>query len=276
MNKIKYCWNCGYEVPYQVYSSINFVPKCPKCESLYPEKPRDEAILSIYQDEYLADRNEKNFNRLFKALNVMTFNVICHKLKVKSSHEQLDDILDKVQWTLEKLAKYYKEKSDFKVTTSFNKYIGQLVLYPLYNKDEQDRQKNEISIHIPMFGGAVGDKNSKELNDYLSQTCDGELSDVEKKLDYENDKNHLVIKSLDFINKSINALYEYEKTKNKNDEFKSCYYMAELYKFFIYNKCDEKTVKDIINSLDFSLVKKFEKNKEMYKEMLINYAKGEE
>ena len=127
-----------------------------------------------------------------------------------------------------------------------------------------------------MFGGAVGDKNSKELNDYLSQTCDGELSDVEKKLDYENDKNHLVIKSLDFMNKSINALYEYEKTKNKNDEFKSCYYMAELYKFFIYNKCDEKTVKDIINSLDFSLVKKFEKNKEMYKEMLINYAKGEE
>ena len=141
MNKIKYCWNCGYEVPYQVYSSINFVPKCPKCESLYPEKPRDEAMLSIYQDEYLADRSEKNFNRLFKALNVMTFNVICHKLKVKSSHEQLDDILDKVQWTLEKLAKYYKEKSDFKVTTSFNKYIGQLVLYPLYNKDEQEKER---------------------------------------------------------------------------------------------------------------------------------------
>ena len=84
MSKIKYCWNCGHEVPYQVYSSINFVPKCPKCESLYPEKPRDEAMLSIYQDEYLADRSEKNFNRLFKALNVMTFNVICYKLKIKS------------------------------------------------------------------------------------------------------------------------------------------------------------------------------------------------
>ena len=52
--------------------------------------------------------------------------------------------------------------------------------------------------------------------------------------------------------------------------------MAELYKFFVYNKCDEKIVEDIINSLDFGLVKKFEKNKEMYKEMLINYSNGEE
>lgn len=276
MNKIKYCWNCGYEVPYQVYSSINFVPKCPKCESLYPEKPRDEAILSIYQDEYLADRNEKNFNRLFKALNAMTFNVICHKLKVKSSHEQLDDILDKVQWTLEKLAKYYKEKSDFKVTTSFNKYIGQLVLYPLYNKDEQDRQKNEISIHIPMFGGAVGDKNSKELNDYLSQTCDGEISEVEKNLDYELNQNYLTTKSLEFINQTINALYDNEKSKNTNKEFRNSYSMAELYKFFIYNRCDEKTVEDIINSMDYSLVKKFEKSKELYKQMLVDYANGEE
>lgn len=276
MNKIKYCWNCGYEVPYQVYSSINFVPKCPKCESLYPEKPRDEAILSIYQDEYLADRNEKNFNRLFKALNVMTFNVICHKLKVKSSHEQLDDILDKVQWTLEKLAKYYIEKSDFKVTTSFNKYIGQLVLYPLYNKDEQDRQKNEISIHIPMFGGAVGDKNSKELNDYLSQTCDGEISEVEKNLDYELNQNYLTTKSLEFINQTINALYDNEKSKNTNKEFRNSYSMAELYKFFIYNRCDEKTVEDIINSMDYSLVKKFEKSKELYKQMLVDYANGEE
>ena len=276
MSKIKYCWNCGHEVPYQVYSSINFVPKCPKCESLYPEKPRDEAMLSIYQDEYLADRSEKNFNRLFKALNVMTFNVICYKLKIKSSHEQLDDILDKVQWTLEKLAKYYIEKSDFKVTTSFNKYIGQLVLYPLYNKDEQERQKNEISIHIPMFGGAVGDKNSKELNDYLSQTCDGELSDVEKKLDYEINQNHLNVESLKFINGIINSLYEYEESKGTNKEFRNSYNMAELYKFFIYNRCHEKIVEDIINSMDHSLVKKFEKSKELYKQMLVDYANGEE
>lgn len=275
MNKIKNCWNCGYEVPYQIYSSINFVPKCPKCESLYPEKPKDEAMLSIAQDEYLADRSEKNFNKLFKLLNRMTFNVICHKLKVKSSHEQLDDIYDKVQWTLEKLAKYYKEKVDFKVTTSFNKYIGQLVLFPLYNKDEQERQKNEISIHTPKFGG-VNDKNAKELNDYLSKTDDGSISEVEKNIDYDVNQNYLVTKSLDFINETINTLYCYEKSKDTNKEFRNSYNMAELYKFFIYNRCDEKTVEDIINSMDYSLVKKFEKCKELYKQMLVDYANGEE
>ena len=275
MSKIKYCWNCGHEVPYQIYSSINFVPKCPKCESLYPEKPKDEALLSIAQDEYLADRSTKNFNKLFKLLNKMTFNVICHKLKIKSSHEQWDDIWDKVQWTLEKLAKYYNEKTDFKVTTSFNKYIGQLVLYPLYNKDEQDRQKNEISIHTPKFGG-VNDKNAKELNDYLSKTDDGEISEVEKNLDYEVNQNYLTTKSLEFINQTINALYDNEKSKNTNKEFRNSYSMAELYKFFIYNRCDEKTVEDIINSMDYSLVKKFEKSKELYKQILVDYANGEE
>jgi hypothetical protein len=52
--------------------------------------------------------------------------------------------------------------------------------------------------------------------------------------------------------------------------------MAELYKFFIYNRCDEKTVEDIINSMDYSLVKKFEKSKELYKQILVDYANGEE
>lgn len=275
MSKIKNCWNCGHEVPYQIYSSINFVPKCPKCGSLYPEKPKDEAMLSIAQDEYLADRNEKNFNKLFKLLNQMTFNVICHKLKIKSSHEQWDDIWDKVQWTLEKLAKYYKEKADFKVTTSFNKYIGQLVLFPLYNKDEQERQKTEISIHIPKFGN-TDDKNAKELNDYLSKTDDGEISEVEKNIDYEVNQNYLTTKSLEFINQTINALYNNEKSKNTNKEFRNSYDMAELYKFFIYNRCNEKIVEDIINSMDYSLVKKFEKSKELYKQMLVDYANGEE
>ena len=42
----------------------------------------------------------------------------------------------------------------------------------------------------------------------------------------------------------------------------------------IFNKCDEKIVEDIINSLDYTLIKKFEKNKESYKEMLMDYAKN--
>lgn len=274
MSKIKYCWNCGCEVPYRIYSEIDFIPKCPKCNSFYPEKPKDEAMLSMAQDDYLADRSEENFSKLFKLLNKMTFNVICHKLKIKSSHEQWEDIWDKVQWTLEKLVKYYKEKEGFKVTTSFNKYIGQLVLFPLYNKDEQERQKTEISIHIPKFGG-INDKNAKELNDYLSETDDGGINGVEKNIDYDVGKKYLVIKSLEFINKTIETLYDYEKSKNTNKEFRNSYNMAELYKFFVYNQLDEKTVDDIVNSMDYSLIKKFEKSKELYKQILVDYANGE-
>jgi hypothetical protein len=269
MSKIKYCWNCNSEVPYQIYGSINFVPKCPNCKSLYPEKPKDEAMLSIAQDDYLNNRTDDNFNKLFKLLNKMTFNVICHKLKSKSSHENLDDICDKVQWTLEKLTKYYKEKSDFKVTTSFNQYIGQLVLYPLYNKDEQDRHKNEISLYTPMFGN---DKSSKELNDYLSKSCDGKINEVEKEIDYEINSNVLVSKSLKFINESIESMYEYECSKNTNKEFRNSYFLAELYKFFIKNKLKDDVVEDIINSLDYSLIKKFNVCKDKYKEFLMEYA----
>ena len=71
-------------------------------------------------------------------------------------------------------------------------------------------------------------------------------------------------------------MYEYEESKGTNKEFRNSYNMAELYKFFIYNRCNEKIVEDIINSMDYSLVKKFEKSKELYKQMLVDYANGEE
>ena len=40
--------------------------------------------------------------------------------------------------------------------------------------------------------------------------------------------------------------------------------------------CDEKNVQDMMSSIDYSLIKKFEVNKELYKEMLVNYANGED
>ena len=40
MGKIKFCWNCGHEVPYQKYADIDYVPKCDICGSLYPERYR--------------------------------------------------------------------------------------------------------------------------------------------------------------------------------------------------------------------------------------------
>ena len=139
--KIKTCWNCGTEVPYQEYGKINFIPLCPKCGVQYPEKPKDEAFLSMYQNDYLNDKSDENYNKLFTLMSKVTFNIICHKLKSTSSYEDMDDIWDKVQWTLEKIDKYYREKPNFKIGASFVKYISQVVLYPLYNKGEQERKE---------------------------------------------------------------------------------------------------------------------------------------
>ena len=273
MGKIKYCWNCNTEVPYQEYNNINFVPKCEKCGALYPEKPKDEALLSIYQDEYLKNRSDKNLNKLFNLMSKVTFNVICHKLKRTSSHEELDDIWDKVQWTLEKLTKYYKEKPNFKITTSFVQYIGQVILYPLYNKDEQEKQQNEISIHTPKFNNSK-DKNNKELFDYLSKDTDGGINETESNIDYGITQNHLVKESIDYINTVIESLYDYEKSENTHHEFRNALFMGQLYKYFINGDIRNKVVEEIMNNLDFKLVKKFEASKEIYKDILMKHVVG--
>ena len=210
--KIKHCWNCGIEVPYIEYDNINYIPKCKECGVLYPEKPKDEALLSIYQEEYLNDKSDENLSRLFELLKKVTFNVIRYKLKSKSSYEQIDEIWDKVQWSLEKLLMYYKEKPDFKITTSFVQYIKQVVLFPLYNKVEKERQKKEISIYTPKFKNS--DKNSKELCDYLSKSVDGGLEELENEMDYDTNKNGIIGKSVDFIKDVALSIYEYDGFKN--------------------------------------------------------------
>lgn len=265
--KIKYCWNCGREVPYQTYGEIDYVPKCDSCGVSYPEKPKDEALLTIYQDEYLNDRTDANFSKLFVLLKKVTFNVICHKLKSKSSYKQLDELQDDVQWTLEKLVQYYKEKPDFKITTSFVQYISQLVLYPLYNKIEQERKYKTISIHTPKFGN---DDKCKELFDYLSQDDDGGINDLQNNLDYDKNKNDLVSKSLSFIGDVARSIYEYRDFEGKN--LRNCIYVLLLYKFFISGQSNDLVVKKIMESMDYRLVKKFEESKNMYRDILLNYS----
>ena len=274
MEKTKYCWNCGEKVPYQEYKNIDFIPTCSKCGVKYPEKPKDEALLSVYQDEYLKDRNERNYNRFFELLNKVTFNIICHKLKSSSAYESIDDILDKTQWTMEKLTKYYTEKPDFKITTSFVQYLGQVVLYPLYNKDEKERQDKEISLHSPKYKDNKGNV-SKELADYLSSNSDGGINKCDEEMDYVNNKNHLLEESVSFISSVIESLYNYENNKHTNDAFKNAYYIALLYKYFINGQISDKIVEDIMNSMDYSLIEKFDKSREIYKDILMKYACGE-
>lgn len=268
--KVKHCWKCGTVVPYQTYEGLKTIPKCTECGTLYPEKPKDEALLTIYQDEWLKNKTDLNFNKFFSLLEKVTFNVIKHKLKSKVSYESLDDIYDKVQWTLEKLVTYYKEKPDFKITTSFVKYISKLVLFPLYNKSEKERRYNEISIYASKYKNS-DERNNKELYDYLSQDNDGGVNDVESDLDYVSHQCSLGDKSLEFIGNVVQSIYDYE---NSDKSFKDSFYILILYKFFVSGLSDDSLVRKIMNSLDYSLVKKFEESKELYKNLLIEYSRG--
>ena len=81
MSKIKYCWNCKCEVPYQFYNNIDYIPTCPNCGVSYPEKPKDEALLSIYQDEYLKESITMIYSlSIFKNLLIIRINVASKSL----------------------------------------------------------------------------------------------------------------------------------------------------------------------------------------------------
>ena len=51
--------------------------------------------------------------------------------------------------------------------------------------------------------------------------------------------------------------------------------MGHLYKYFINGDIRNKVVEEIMNNLDFKLVKKFEASKEIYKNILMKHAIGE-
>lgn len=264
------CWKCGVEVPKIIYSNITTIPKCDKCGALYPEKPELESKLTISQDIYLKNRTDENLNNLFLPLNQLTFNIICHHLKNTASKLPKESIDEKVQWTLEKLLTYYKTKPDFKISGSFTKYIDQVVLYPLYNKKEQERKQKEISIFSPI------DKNSNDKDrtilDQLSQQSGRDIiGEIEEKIYFEKKSSQVLKESVEFIKTSINMLYKYENKRDIKHSFTKCIKLTNLYKFFILGKND-RFMTELYKSSGVDLMNKFNATKELLKKNLYKLA----
>lgn len=201
------CWNCGCEVPRIKYEEINYIPKCPKCKCNYPEKPKLEAKLTEYQDEYLKDRTQKNLNKLFSPMREMIFNLICSKLKKKGQCRTYEDIEDMVSWTLCKLVSYYTTKPEFKISGSFVGYISEVIKYPLYNEKDKEKTENEISMFEPL-----NEDSDETIIDKLSN--DVYEFDVLKVLG-ESESNLTVINIMDFVKTSITMMYKVSNDKNK-------------------------------------------------------------
>ena len=78
----------------------------------------------------------------------------------------------------------------------------------------------------------------------------------------------------DYINTVIQSLYDYEVSEKSKHAFRSSLYMAQLYKYFISGEIENKIVTDIMNSLDFTLIKKFNASRDIYKNILMKHIAG--
>lgn len=201
------CWNCGCEVPRVKYEEINYIPKCPKCKCNYPEKPKLEAKLTEYQDEYLKNRTQENLNRLFSPMREMVFNLICSKLKKKGQCRTYEDIEDMVSWTLCKLVSYYTTKPEFKIGGSFVGYISEVIKYPLYNEKDKEKTENEVSMFEPLNE----DSDETIIDKLTNKTYEFDIMSVLG----ESETNILVINVMDYVKTSIKMMYEVSDDKIK-------------------------------------------------------------
>lgn len=255
MKKVK-CWNCGHEVPRLNYAEINYVPICEHCGSKYPEKPKLEAKLTEYQDEYLNNRTQENLNKLFSPMRDMIFNLICSKLKKKSQCRTYEDIEDMVSWTLCKLVSYYTTKPEFKISGSFVGYISEVIKFPLYNEKDKNRQELEKSIYDP-------------LNDDSDDTILDKLSNETYELDIstifgETESNMTVNYVMDYVKTSIKMMYEVTEEKSKFS--KSLNLMILINHFF--NQKSNRFFSEWWKMSDIDLKDKFMKCTDILKENL--------
>ena len=220
MSKKVNCWNCGESVDRVIYKP-NEITHCKKCGCVFPEKPKLEAMLTVYQDEYLNNPSEENKNRLFKPLKDLIFNIICQKLK-KSSGRLYEDIEDMTSWTILKLWEYYS-RPNFKITGSFIGYITKMVLYPLYNKEDKKRSDSEISIYTP-----TKEDSTKTILDTLSELSDDTFED---KIFNIIDKENLILELNVFLKHIFKKSFEVGGVQE-------CINMALLFKHLINGKSD--------------------------------------
>lgn len=256
------CWNCGTEVPKIKYDEIKYIPKCPKCGCNYPEKPKLEAKLTEYQDEYLKNRTQANLNKLFSPMRELVFNLMCSKLKKMGQCRPYEDVEDMVSWTLCKLVSYYTTKEEFKIAGSFTGYISEVIKYPLYNEKDKEKSTNEISMFEPL-----GEDSDETILDKLSN--DSYEFDVLKVLD-ESESNILVKHIMDYLETSLITMYDVTNDKCK---FSKTLNFMILINHFI-NKKTNRFFSEWWKMSDVELRDNFTKCTDLLKEILYRSIVG--
>jgi hypothetical protein len=201
------CWHCKAPLENLSYEERLMNIPCPACGTAYAAKPMNEAKLSLLQEEFLSTRKVEVLNRMMMIMQHIIYNLICSKLKGSATFLDEEDIMDKVQWTLMKMHTYYS-REDFKISTSFVEYLSQVILYPLYNYKNREKDQFEISINTPIKDGSNGGKEQTIL-DKLTDTPYLENNfEVENFLFKEEQKENVIAEIQDYIDTVITVAYK--------------------------------------------------------------------
>ena len=228
----KHCWHCHKEID-NTNNESNFI--CPNCHTEYCDKPKNESILHTLQNSYLLNRNEKTFSKLLIALQPIVYNQLASKLKCSGKFLEECDLEDRISWSMLKIVSLYSDPT-FKIETSFISYISSLVLFPLYNYKQQDKDQNEISLFTPRNNSGNNSSAKKEntLFDVMKEeTVLDSVGEVENYFFNQLEKDNLVSTVNDFISVTIREI-----TKNK--EFVYSLKILTLLDYYIASKDNNK------------------------------------
>jgi len=204
MEKKRSCWHCRKPIS-NSERTYNFI--CPHCKSNFADKPKNEALLHVYQAEFLLSRDEEVFSKMMVMIKDIAYNQICAKLKQSGKFLLEEDLEDKISWTVWKMISLYSQP-DFKITSSFIDYIGQVVLYPLYNYKLQDKEQYEISLYTPI-NNSSNNKKENTLYDVMKETTILESAgEVENFFYKEIEKENLISTVNDFIDAMVTTVYK--------------------------------------------------------------------
>jgi hypothetical protein len=206
-NKKKYCWSCHKEIN-NIENESNYICPHTKCNAKYADKPKNEAILHILQEEYLLTRDNKIFGRMLLMIKDIAYNQICNKLKQSGKFLLEEELEDKVGWTIEKFVTLYSNPN-FRITTSFIDYTASAVLYPLYNYKLQDKEKTEISLFTPIYNNKhSSSRKENTLYDIMKETpVLEEYGAVENYFFLEIQKENTIDMVNDFVDTLIKNIY---------------------------------------------------------------------
>lgn len=230
LNSVKFkrlrCWSCRQELTPNKNDQI-----CPRCNSEFAEKPKNEANLHILQKKYLENRDSRILGQLLFKIKEIVYNLNVSKLRTSGKFLDEAEIEDNVADTVEKMFSYYTNKPDFRIDISFIQYLSSLALYPLYNYKKKLKNQKEISINTPIKG-KKDSMPEKTLLDLLSESLylDGTF-EAESFFFQEVCQDNLIQEFMAF---KINSI---EKAC-REDDFSTAFKLAILFNHFFRNRSD--------------------------------------